>query len=144
MVIRLIPDTRCQYNQEQNMKKVPNWKDSPIEALHWDVLDESARTVQCKLSPRNCKIKQGNVGFCGVRGNIDGKLYSYNYGKAVSATLESIETEAVNHFSPGKRILSLGNIGCMLACDFCQNWETSQIKHLDEKHVRKYEPAKII
>ena len=30
--------------------------------------------VRCNLSPRNCKMKEGQLGFCGVRGNRDGRL----------------------------------------------------------------------
>ena len=71
-------------------------------------------------------------------------LHTYNYGKSVTATEEVIETEAVNHFMPGARILSLGNIGCMFACDFCQNWQTSQIKHLDPTVVESYSSEQVI
>ena len=56
-----------------------------------------------------------------------------NYGKAVAAAEEVIETEAIYHYRPGARILSMGNIGCMMSCRFCQNWTTSQVKHLDER-----------
>ena len=28
----------------------------------------------------------------------------------------------LNHFLPGSRVLSLGTLGCNLACRFCQNW----------------------
>ena len=55
-----------------------------------------------------------------------------------------IETEAVYHFSPGRRILSLGNIGCMMACDFCQNWATSQVRHLDSSVVKSYSPEQVL
>jgi pyruvate formate lyase activating enzyme len=84
------------------------------------------------------------MGFCKVRGNSKGELHSYNYGKSVAATEEVIETEAVNHFMPGARILSLGNIGCMFACDFCQNWQTSQVKHLDPSVVQFYTPEQVV
>jgi pyruvate formate lyase activating enzyme len=75
---------------------------------------------------------------------VDGRLHTFNYGKSVAATEEVIETEAVYHFSPGRRILSLGNIGCMMACRFCQNWQTSQVKHLDSRVVREYTPEQVI
>lgn len=100
--------------------------------------------VRCHLSPRNCTIKEGQNGFCGVRGNRGGRLVTMNYGKSVHITEETIETEAVNHFSPGERILSLGNIGCMLNCAYCHNWKTSQAKYVDDKDVYYYTPEGVV
>ncbi len=101
-------------------------------------------SVRCHLSPRNCVIKEGQFGFCGVRGNRDGHLVTYSYGKGVHATEERIETEAVFHFEPGARILSLGNIGCMLNCTYCQNWKTSQARFVEDHDVHSYTPEGII
>jgi pyruvate formate lyase activating enzyme len=67
-----------------------------------------------------------------------------NYGKSVHATEETIETEAVNHFSPGERILSMGNIGCMLNCSYCHNWKTSQAKYVSDKDVYYYTPEEVV
>ena len=113
-------------------------------AIHWRLADEGGDRVQCNLCPRECKPRAGQTGFCRVRQNIDGRLHTLNYGKSVAATEEVIETEAIYHFSPGRRILSLGNIGCMMACDFCQNWETSQIRHLNASVVRTYTPQQVL
>ncbi len=118
-------------------------RDSRI-AAHWRHADEGGERVECNLCPRECKPRAGQSGFCRVRKNIDGRLHTLNYGKSVAATEEVIETEAVYHFSPGRRILSLGNIGCMMACDFCQNWETSQIRHLNASAVRTYTPQEVL
>jgi len=100
--------------------------------------------VLCNLSPRNCKMKEGQTGFCGVRGNRDGRLVTYTYGKGVHLTEELIETEAIYHFAPGARILSLGNIGCNLNCQYCQNWKTSQAKFVEDKDVHSFTPESII
>ncbi|MCP4773811.1 MAG: hypothetical protein GY880_06205, partial [Planctomycetaceae bacterium] len=116
---------------------------SPKVATHWQLTEEHGR-VACNLCPRNCKPRNGQAGFCRVRGNRGGQLFTFNYGKSVAATEEVIETEAVYHFSPGMRILSLGNIGCMMACSFCQNWQTSQIRHLDVNAVKSYAPADVL
>lgn len=67
-----------------------------------------------------------------------------NYGKSVHATEETIETEAVNHFAPGERILSMGNIGCMLNCSYCHNWKTSQAKYVSDKDVYYYTPEQVV
>jgi pyruvate formate lyase activating enzyme len=111
-------------------------------ALHWEPV--SPETVRCKLCPRHCFLKNGSMGYCGVRGAVDGALHTFNFGLSLTPSEEVIESEAVAHFSPGARILSLGNIGCMMSCIFCQNWDTSQIEHLDESHIRNYSPQALV
>jgi pyruvate formate lyase activating enzyme len=101
-------------------------------------------SVKCHLSPRNCVMKEGQDGFCKVRGNRGGRLITMNYGKSVHATEETIETEAVNHFSPGERILSMGNIGCMMNCSYCHNWKTSQAKYVSDEDVYRYSPEDVV
>lgn len=100
--------------------------------------------VRCHLSPRNCRIRPGQHGFCMVRANRDGRLVSLNYGRSVHATEETIETEAVFHYAPGARILSMGNVGCMLNCDYCHNWKTSQARYVDGKDVYHYTPEQVV
>ena len=84
--------------------------------------------VQCNLCPRNCIIKNNEAGNCGVRKNIDGKLYSLVYGRAVSVAVDPIEKKPLFHFLPGSKILSWGTVGCNLHCRQCQNWTTSQAR----------------
>ncbi|WP_330924011.1 AmmeMemoRadiSam system radical SAM enzyme [Candidatus Sororendozoicomonas aggregata] len=119
-----------------------HWRKSGVIARHWVPYKENQ--VECRLCPRHCRPRNGQFGFNRVRGTVDGKLYTFNYGKSVAATEELIETEAVNHYAPGARILSLGNVGCMMSCDFCQNWETSQVKHLNPSVVKYYTPEDIV
>ncbi len=102
------------------------------------------KKVQCNLCPRRCLIEENQTGFCKVRRNENGMLYALTYGKATCVTEEFIETEAVFHFEPGSRILSLGNVGCNLACDYCQNWNFSQIEHVDPKEVFEYSSQQIV
>lgn len=120
-----------------------NLKDNKRIADYWAYNPETEK-VDCSLCPRHCSLKAGQDGFCLVRGNIDDKLYTFNYGQSIEATIETIETEAVYHYSPGAKILSMGNVGCMMACSFCQNWQTSQIKHLNTSNVRLYSPQEVI
>ena len=84
--------------------------------------------VQCNLCPRNCIIKDNELGDCGVRKNINNKLYSLVYGKAVSVAVDPIEKKPLFHFMPSSKILSWGTVGCNLHCKQCQNWTTSQAK----------------
>jgi pyruvate formate lyase activating enzyme len=40
--------------------------------------------------------------------------------------MDPIEKKPLYHFRPGTPILSVGQNGCNLACQFCQNWHISQ------------------
>ncbi|CAH2903955.1 MAG: COG1180: Radical SAM, Pyruvate-formate lyase-activating enzyme like [uncultured Paraburkholderia sp.] len=119
-----------------------NWQQQSHPARLEERLPDGS--VRCHLSPRNCVIKEGGRGFCKVRGNRGGRLVTLNYGKGVHLTEETIETEAVFHFSPGERILSLGNIGCMLNCGYCHNWKTSQARYVTDADVHYYTPEQIV
>jgi pyruvate formate lyase activating enzyme len=121
--------------------KIKNWRENSIKARYWH---KSKDKVKCELCPRNCELKKDQKGFCLVRGNVDDEMHTYNYGVSVPATIECIETEAVNHYRPGAKILSMGNVGCMMSCSYCQNWQTSQVKHLNDKNVAFYTPQEVI
>ena len=119
-----------------------NWQQDPYPARLEERLEDGI--VRCHLSPRNCRLRPGQHGFCMVRANRDGRLVSLNYGRSVHATEETIETEAVFHYAPGARILSMGNIGCMLNCDYCHNWKTSQARHVEDTDVYYYTPEQVV
>jgi len=89
-------------------------------ALYFDKIGDSK--VCCRLCPHSCVIKPGGLGVCRARKNIDGDLYSLNYGKITSIALDPIEKKPLNRFHPGSNILSIGTFGCNLKCSFCQNW----------------------
>ncbi|SDF39929.1 AmmeMemoRadiSam system radical SAM enzyme [Sporomusa acidovorans] len=93
------------------------------EALHYK---QQNNAVVCGLCPKNCLIAEGQTGFCRVRRNLDGKLYSLNYAQATAQALDPIEKKPLYHFYPGSAILSLGTWGCNFACKFCQNWQIAQ------------------
>jgi len=92
-----------------------------MEAMYYEKGKDN--TVKCHLCPHNCTIKEGKVGICKVRKNIEGKLISLNYGKQTSYAYDPIEKKPLYHFYPGRDIFSIGSFGCNLNCDFCQNWE---------------------
>lgn len=119
-----------------------DWRHTWRTARLGEVLPDGV--VRCHLSPRHCTIRDGQHGFCAVRANRGGRLVTMNYGKSVHLTEETIETEAVNHYAPGEPILSIGNIGCMLNCIYCQNWKTSQAKHAEDTDVYHYSPEGIV
>lgn len=45
------------------------------------------------------------------------------------------------HFYPGKPILSVGTVGCNLACEFCQNWQISREKTTPTQFIAPRELA---
>jgi pyruvate formate lyase activating enzyme len=83
-------------------------------------------TVQCKLCPWRCIIKNNERGKCRVRENKEGVLYSLVYNKPCSLHIDPIEKKPLYHFLPGSISLSVGTAGCNLQCKFCQNWSISQ------------------
>lgn len=84
------------------------------------------RQVQCQLCAHSCKISKGRFGFCGVRQNISGVLYTHNYAKLVAANIDPVEKKPLYHFLPGTSTFSIASAGCNFRCGFCQNWEISQ------------------
>lgn len=94
------------------------------EAMLWKPAEK--KEVQCFLCYRMCRIKDGDKGFCRVRKNIDGKLYSLNYGKAIATNIDPIEKKPFYHFMPGTQSFSFSTVGCNFRCKFCQNFSISQ------------------
>ncbi|HTZ11409.1 MAG TPA: AmmeMemoRadiSam system radical SAM enzyme [Candidatus Margulisiibacteriota bacterium] len=112
------------------------------EALFYEKLDN--KVVHCRLCPRNCIIPEGKRGFCGVRENRGGILYTLSYGKLVSINdLDPIEKKPFFHFLPGAKTFSIATAGCNLRCKFCQNWEISQ-KRPEEVDYLYLEPKELI
>ncbi|MGQ4915705.1 MAG: hypothetical protein ACP6IU_13325 [Candidatus Asgardarchaeia archaeon] len=63
--------------------------------------------IECRLCPRYCKLRLGQIGACRVRKNIDGKLYSLNYGMVTAMAVDPIEKKPLYHFWPGAPIFSI-------------------------------------
>jgi len=103
------------------------------EALYYQKLDN--KDVQCLLCPRRCVIKNGQRGFCQVRENQEGVLFSLVYGRPCSLHIDPIEKKPLFHFLPGSRAFSIATAGCNLRCKFCQNWQISQVRPEDIEYV---------
>jgi len=82
--------------------------------------------VTCLLCPRKCVIPEGNTGYCRVRENSGGVLYSLSYGHPCSIHADPIEKKPFFHVLPGTHSLSISTMGCNMECKFCQNWQISQ------------------
>lgn len=111
------------------------------EALWWETQDNGK--ILCTLCPRYCTIGEGQKGFCFIRENINGKLYSIGYGRPTGFAVDPIEKKPLSHFYPGTDILSFGTAGCNLGCKFCQNWTTSKSKY-DELRSVEASPEDVI
>ncbi len=94
------------------------------KALYFEKKGEGR--VRCLLCPKRCVIEPGRAGFCRARINRDGELWTYNYARCAALHLDPVEKKPLFHFYPGHTVLSLGTVGCNLACAFCQNWQISR------------------
>jgi len=94
------------------------------EAMLWKPA-EGGR-AECSLCARRCIIKEGRRGFCRVRENRGGKLYTLNYGLVSSIAPDPIEKKPLYHFYPGSLALSFGTVSCNFRCLQCQNYSISQ------------------
>ena len=94
------------------------------EAGWWEA--EPGGRVHCYLCPRHCHLHAGQAGFCFIRVNRGGKLYSLGYGSPAALQIDPIEKKPLSHFLPGSRVFSMGTAGCNMGCFFCQNWDISK------------------
>jgi pyruvate formate lyase activating enzyme len=72
--------------------------------------------VVCTACARYCKIGEGQIGLCGVRQNLGGKLQLLVYGKVIAGHVDPIEKKPVTHYMPGSKIFSIATTGCNWLC----------------------------
>ncbi len=84
--------------------------------------------IVCELCPRECRIPNGGEGDCWGYKHIDGKLFSSNYGKIVTAVYDPMEKKPFYHYYPNSMILSIAPNGCNMRCTFCQNHDVALAK----------------
>ncbi len=105
--------------------------------------------ITCDLCPRNCRLKDGQAGFCRIRKNEGGKIVLTDYGYITSIQIDPVEKKPLYHFLPGKKILSIGMQGCNLYCRFCQNHsiahpDKGQASALNSFYKKKMNPEFIV
>ena len=100
-----------------------------IPAKWWHALGDGR--LQCDLCPRDCKLHDGQRGFCFVRAREGDHLVLTTYGRSSGFCVDPIEKKPLAHFYPGSSVLSFGTAGCNLGCRFCQNWDISKAKEQD-------------
>ena len=111
------------------------------EAMFYVKLPDSV--VQCRLCFRNCVIAEGLRGFCRVRENREGVLYTLVYGLPSAVHIDPIEKEPQYHHLPGSNILAIGTVGCNFVCLHCHNWPLSQASPGD-RSVIDFPPEEVI
>ena len=87
--------------------------------------------VLCTACARYCEMKKGQIGLCGIRGNENGKLDLYVYGKVIAGHVDPIEKKPVIHYNPGSKIFSIATTGCNWLCKYCQNSDISQRRKVE-------------
>ncbi|NPA45829.1 MAG: AmmeMemoRadiSam system radical SAM enzyme [Chlorobi bacterium] len=89
--------------------------------------------IRCKLCSHYCTLREGQTGVCGVNKNEKGRLVNLVYGKIAAIHVDPIEKKPLYHFLPGSRALSIGTVGCNMKCSFCQNWQISQVRKVEQQ-----------
>jgi pyruvate formate lyase activating enzyme len=80
-----------------------------------------------------------------VRENYKGKLYTLVYGNLISATPDPIEKKPLYHFLPGSKAYSIATPGCNFNCEWCQNWQISQMfRTMEIPEFKKRAPEDVI
>lgn len=95
--------------------------------------EEGKDRIVCLLCRHSCKLKEGQVGICGVNKNVDGELKTLVYGHPIALHVDPVEKKPLYHMLPGSNALSFGTVGCNFKCPFCQNWDISQESKVNEE-----------
>ncbi len=98
-------------------------------ARWWHALPDGR--LQCDLCPRDCRLRDGQRGFCFVRQRVGGAMALTTWGRSSGFCVDPIEKKPLHHFYPGSSVLSFGTAGCNLGCRFCQNWDISKARDQD-------------
>ncbi len=113
----------------------------PHEARYFD--REPDGRLRCTLCPRDCRLADGQAGFCFIRRNVGGRMVSLGYGRSTGFACDPIEKKPLDHFFPGTQVLSFGTAGCNLGCRFCQNWDISKARATN-RLSDEYTPRQVV
>lgn len=87
--------------------------------------------LQCMVCAHGCRLKDGQLGLCGVRKRRGDILVSLVYGRLVAENIDPIEKKPLFHVLPGSLSYSVATPGCNFRCLHCQNSSISQISKRD-------------
>ncbi len=91
------------------------------------------KKIKCLLCRHYCKLRDKQIGICGVNENKNGKLKTLVYAHPSALNLDPIEKKPIYHILPNSTSLSFGTVGCNFKCPFCQNWEISQERAINKE-----------
>lgn len=97
---------------------------------------------RCLLCPHFCVLKKLEAGKCKVRINMGDKVTLYTHGWLNAIAVEPISKKPFFHFLPLTKTLSIGGCGCNLSCQFCQNYEISQVTIGD--NAEQFHPFQVV
>jgi pyruvate formate lyase activating enzyme len=117
-------------------------------ALHYP---EPSQGVKCGLCGNNCRIGEGEVGFCGLQKNEKGMLHRpkglvaeahYDPHPTNCVPMQFCRGSGAGHptysYSAGREIgyhnLSVFCIGWSYDCSFCQNWHYREMANRKEDY----------
>jgi pyruvate formate lyase activating enzyme len=103
------------------VQQLPTFKESPL----FEKLARNA--VRCKLCEKLCALRPGELGDCRARVNLDGKLYTLDYGNISAIESRPIEIKPFFHYWPGSSALTFSTWSCNLDCAWCQNYSLSKV-----------------
>ncbi len=98
--------------------------------------------LRCMACQRGCELGAGELGFCRVRRNVDGRLAPLSYGRVAALHLAEVERKPLFHFYPGEVMLSVGGLGCNFRCPGCQNWDLAHADVPDALSELEYVPPR--
>lgn len=111
------------------------WKWS-CEGSHYTKIFDNQ--VVCGLCPHKCVLAPGDRSVCRSRVNINGVLYSLVYGNPCAVNIDPVEKKPLFHFRPKTSVFSIATTGCNFRCLNCQNWELSQSKPREVRHMELF------
>ncbi len=119
----------------------PELNEELTEAKYWLSLEGNA--VQCRLCFRSCTIAEGARGYCEVRENRGGTLYTLVYGKPCALTPGSpMEKLPLYHVKPGSLRFNVATAGCNFKCSFCHNWHIA-VRPPEEVTYQRLSPEEV-
>ena len=99
--------------------------------------------VRCTACARYCEVNKNQIGLCGIRGNVNGKLELFVYGKVITGHVDPIEKKPVIHYRPGSKVFSIATTGCNWLCKYCQNYDISQRRKIEGQDMTPEDVVKM-
>ena len=130
-------------DSERGVKEAALGLDAPPEES--GLVTAAGGAVQCQLCRQFCRLAPGAWGWCGVRANEGGVLYTMVDDQVAALNLDPVEKKPLYHFLPGSLTYSLGTQGCNMHCRFCQNHDLAH--GIKQDHVvrgRRVNPATLV